>query len=484
MYNPNLYYPPAFTPGYKTGGNVASQQKYGLAAAAEELRSRGRGDDTVLAHITPDEAGILKLLGGSGEINPNTGLPEFGFLKELKKLVSNPVDYVERNVVSPVVKEVKNVGRQIDDVVNDAIPGGWGTVAAITAAVVAPQFLSNVSFAPEAAAASAGSAGAGAGAGAGIAAFDYAPIGFNTGVASASAAAPAAGIAAFDYAPVGFNTGVGGTGAGNAAAIAGGDGLAGYDLNYSIPGASPATSAAAPVGIASTTLPGTSAGATGAGPSTAGSFANLASAAAKAMAPTSTQQAINMALLGTTGYGAVTAAKETKEQRELAERELARQAAKKAADIRNAELVMERNPYRFGRLTAADVRRYGIGMPKGYEPPPTVQVASGGRIDSSFDDEPGYDYASGGISSLPPRYLRGGGDGMSDSIPARIGGKQEARLADGEFVIPADVVSHLGNGSSNAGAKKLYAMMDRIRKARTGKTRQAPAVKTNRLMPA
>ena len=73
---------------------------------------------------------------------------------------------------------------------------------------------------------------------------------------------------------------------------------------------------------------------------------------------------------------------------------------------------------------------------------------------------------------------------MSDSIPARISGKQEARLADGEFVIPADVVSHLGNGSSNAGAKKLYAMMDRIRKARTGKTRQAPAVKTSRLLPA
>ena len=73
---------------------------------------------------------------------------------------------------------------------------------------------------------------------------------------------------------------------------------------------------------------------------------------------------------------------------------------------------------------------------------------------------------------------------MSDSIKARIGGLQEARLADGEFVIPADVVSHLGNGSSNAGAKKLHSMMDRIRKARTGKRRQAPEVKTERYMPA
>ena len=57
-------------------------------------------------------------------------------------------------------------------------------------------------------------------------------------------------------------------------------------------------------------------------------------------------------------------------------------------------------------------------------------------------------------------------------------------MADGEFVVPADVVSHLGNGSSKAGAKKLYAMMDKIRKARTGKAKQAPAVKAERFMPA
>ena len=60
----------------------------------------------------------------------------------------------------------------------------------------------------------------------------------------------------------------------------------------------------------------------------------------------------------------------------------------------------------------------------------------------------------------------------------------EKVLADGEFVIPADVVSHLGNGSTNAGAKKLYAMMSRVRKARTGKTKQAPAVKMDRHLPA
>jgi len=92
----------------------------------------------------------------------------------------------------------------------------------------------------------------------------------------------------------------------------------------------------------------------------------------------------------------------------------------------------------------------------------------------------GMGYAAGGT----PRFLSGGGDGMSDSIPATIGGTQEARLADGEFVIPADVVSHLGNGSSKAGAKQLYSMMDRVRKARTGNEKQGRQIKPQKLMPA
>lgn len=100
--------------------------------------------------------------------------------------------------------------------------------------------------------------------------------------------------------------------------------------------------------------------------------------------------------------------------------------------------------------------------------------------ESSLEKSAMENFAAGG----QPRFLSGGGDGMSDSIPATIGNKQPARLADGEFVIPADVVSHLGNGSSKAGAKQLYAMMDRIRKKRTGKKSQAPEVKVRNLMPA
>ena len=83
-------------------------------------------------------------------------------------------------------------------------------------------------------------------------------------------------------------------------------------------------------------------------------------------------------------------------------------------------------------------------------------------------------------------YLETGGkvgDGMSDEIKASIDGNQEARLSDGEFVIPADVVSHLGNGSSDAGAKRLYEMMDKVRTARTGNKQQGKEIKPERYMP-
>jgi hypothetical protein len=91
------------------------------------------------------------------------------------------------------------------------------------------------------------------------------------------------------------------------------------------------------------------------------------------------------------------------------------------------------------------------------------------------------DYSDGG------RLLKGPGDGVSDNIPATIGGKQPARLADGEFVVPARIVSELGNGSTEAGAKRLYAMMDRVQKARkktVGKGKIAKDSKSSKYLPA
>jgi hypothetical protein len=101
-------------------------------------------------------------------------------------------------------------------------------------------------------------------------------------------------------------------------------------------------------------------------------------------------------------------------------------------------------------------------------------------------------YAGGGLSSLGNysdggQLLKGPGDGVSDSIPARIGARQPARLADGEFVVPARIVSELGNGSTDAGAKQLYAMMDRVQKNRrktVGKGKVAVDAKSRKLLPA
>jgi hypothetical protein len=115
----------------------------------------------------------------------------------------------------------------------------------------------------------------------------------------------------------------------------------------------------------------------------------------------------------------------------------------------------------------AETRRRA-NAPKSYR---AVSAAQGGLMGT---------YAAGG------KLLRGPGDGMSDSIPAVIQGAnpQRAALADGEFVIPADVVSHLGNGSTEAGSKRLYSMMDKVRKARTGNPKQGKQINPDRFMPA
>ena len=91
-------------------------------------------------------------------------------------------------------------------------------------------------------------------------------------------------------------------------------------------------------------------------------------------------------------------------------------------------------------------------------------------------------YATGGATPTQPRYLQGHTDGMADELNTSIDGIQPAKLSHGEFVIPADVVSHLGNGNSDAGAKKLYEMMSRVRKARTGNEKQGKKIDPDKFM--
>lgn len=102
-------------------------------------------------------------------------------------------------------------------------------------------------------------------------------------------------------------------------------------------------------------------------------------------------------------------------------------------------------------------------------------MAIGGRVPK---------YAQGGIAGAHKGYYLGGKtDGMADKVPARINGRQEARLSDGEFVVPADVVSHLGNGNSDAGAEQLHGMMNNVRQARTGSTEQGKQIDPQKFMP-
>jgi len=116
--------------------------------------------------------------------------------------------------------------------------------------------------------------------------------------------------------------------------------------------------------------------------------------------------------------------------------------------------------------------------------PPAAAAAARSASDV-IKDLPVPKYNMGGIATLAHgKYLDGPTDGMADKLPANIDGKQEARLSHGEFVIPADVVSHLGNGNSSAGAQRLYSMMDRIRQARTGTKKQGKQINPDKYVPA
>ncbi len=140
----------------------------------------------------------------------------------------------------------------------------------------------------------------------------------------------------------------------------------------------------------------------------------------------------------------------------------------------------------------AAVNPYAGQMAMKFNPTDTAPVAAPAQEAASqvanylpVPEAKGFEMAQGGIASLAKggRYLSGATDGMADKIRTNIDGKQPAALSHGEFVIPADVVSHLGNGNSEAGANKLYEMMSRIRKARTGNPKQGKQIDANKYMP-
>ena len=463
-------YPTASAPQYAFGPSLAPvpmpmMAEGGLAAAAAaKAQEQGRGGDSMLVHMSPGEVKGLQSLamahGGSLTINPSTGLPEAGFLQRiLPALLGAGLTIASGGTLTPLMAA-------------GIVGGGYG---------VAKGSLK------EGLMAGLGAYG-GAGLGAGLTAAGGTTV---AGQAATEAAKQAAGQSIAEEA------------AKNAA-------LEGITLpaDYTQLAASTATPAqiAAQQGVSG----------------------NLAMAGRGLEGLTT--EAGRTAFMGPQGLGSApysgTASVMAGVKAMTPEPEPLKPSV---SNIRPYSLDIT-NPSGTPQYTPQDTRereqvRYT------YNPQPIYQAAQGGMMDlargGTFDDEIGKDddfayapggdvnkrrkslsgdkyykfadsrrdssmeaaidqnFAKGGLgAALPPRFLSGGGDGMSDSIRANIDGKQEARLADGEFVIPADVVSHLGNGSSKAGAKKLYAMMDKIRKARTGRTRQAPEVNPNKYMPA
>lgn len=449
---------------YAQGG-----QAQGIKSLAKELPNYGRYNDDMVAHISSDEARLLKSLGGAGTINPVTGLPEFGWFKKATG-ISTPsiLKKVDDTVVQPIAHAAK-------DIVEPILP---------YVQYIAP-FIPGVNMYYAAAMGALGSGFAGGGG-----------FNFKRGLMG--------GMTAY---------GLSNLYAGMQAAGGGMPGSTGGPMELGVPGTELAPTTTAQTGL---TVPPGAAGADVGGQIMAGEFGNAASTVGQNISEgvssaynTATnpntyanigdkfttqmgdagQGIKNLAGLGegtmadaakAVGsqfgagsamgiYGGVTGQAALDEYDEM----------KAQADLANAKSQQEYDDI-MARIEASKQR--GIAAVKSSP----YMFAYGGSV----DDEPGLDdwnnYTGGGIGmnkgGMAPRFLSGGGDGMSDDIKATINGKQPARLADGEFVIPADVVSHLGNGSSKAGAKKLYSMMDRVRHARTGNKKQGKQINPNKFL--
>jgi hypothetical protein len=550
---------------YAQGG-----QARGLKALAQELPKYGRYGDSIVAHINPQEAGILKALGGSGTINPDTGLPEYFKIKNIFKPVQQAAAFVnpfnpgsgvnkivnDIPVVGDVNKAVNKVGTQIfqplekaivqpasrglaefDKAVGKTIPGGWGTVGQVALSMTGAPVPLQVAY------------GAARGSGVmrkggnfnlqgavigGATAYAQAKLGeYMRGAVppGAEGATDMATLPVSEGAPELLNTTEPLTQLGNVAppppVVPNLD--PGYlDVDPGLPSVynpPPPPSFLDKIGTGTgdavrgtvkyvTELPTTgvsTAAQTGQGGL---NLLGLGEGTAKEAAALAAKTGINpmtmgaMALYGETSLAGLDEQRkyleESKQANAISQAEYNAAVAEIDRQVAIASKAVSGSPFSttpdrdvsigdtlYGRTGAEDTL-YDRRNPN------ATLYAMGGSV----DDESGMDEARGlGLGNLSngfmnmgstpafaaggmPRFLSGGGDGMSDSIKANIDGKQPARLADGEFVIPADVVSHLGNGSSKAGAKQLYSMMDRVRSARTGRKSQGKQINPRKYMTA
>jgi hypothetical protein len=432
-----------FRPRYAEGG---------LANVAQNLADRGRKGDSMLVHMAPEEVAGLRALaraqGTDMTINPRTGLPEAFSLKKLFKAASFILPFVP-------------------------IPGLFGMSSLLTKSI----------FSGIAAGASAkGGFDLKQALGGGLRAYalgslgekmggaptpDGAPTVPTTTVGEAAGAVDAAAVTAptvtvpgvdGDISLAGSYTGPGSTPLGPQSLNANLTAPLKVGSSYGFQAATDVASAPifeAPIGAAGgRDIPLTGGSLPPGADTVPGRMANVITPEGQGFGKPITK-GFDIAAAGLGGFSIEKAAEET------------RRAEIEAAAVKQKEEERERLFEELARRT--------LGR---------VAVKSGGQINLA---KGGMTYMEGGGTTDvtgEPRMVQGTGDGMSDSVPATIEGVQEARLANDEFVIPADVVADIGNGSSNAGAKKLYSMMDRIRKARHGTTKQPPEIRAERLMPA
>lgn len=416
-----------------------------VAQTAQGLASLGRNNDSMLMHVTPNEVaglqGLAQQMGGSLTINPQTGLPEAGFLDGIGDFLVNLLPTAAGTAVG------FGTGNPL---LGAAVAGGLKTAQT---GDIGQGILSGI----------------GAYTGTGTVG-DIAKMGAQSTAlpAATTAASPAltSGAGAADL--LGSVTpAVTSTPIGQGGLSLGG---AGVDLAQPIAAAATPTFSDFTTGLSALTEPGgftQFAQQTGSSPLGAGF--KLASPFIGAGIDTLAQQGALMPEMPSGmggGFGQFTPIEQLRKRY--------------SGNVRMAQGGMV--PKQFGVSNQQGITALPIGQVSqpfqtftGYNPVRPEPVSNA----------PEYNSVSSGLNARFKQggYLDGNGDGMSDDIPATIEGKQPARLADGEFVVPADVVSHLGNGSTKAGAKRLYAMMDKVRQARTGTKKQGKKINADKFLP-
>ena len=540
---------------------------HGIKSLAQDLAKHGRYGDSIVAHISPQEAALLKSMGGSGTINPTTGLPEYwgGFLNPVKyiappvqqaiKTVQNlPGINVLSNTATQAVKPIDQALVGLDKSVGKMIPGGWGTVAAVAGSMagVPPIWMAGLGALNGSGVMHKGGKfnlkGAMMG---GAMAYGMANLGEYARAANLDAAATA-----------GTESAIPGSMPVNASEL--GDivpEVAGPPVTSTpLPPTINATPTAAELADIQSTQPSmlekaynaVSSPIEGAIQSAQQGIANIPTNVANlydaATTPSTytdalskgwenTQQTVGgikdlitdpklavaqadkvagimtpgkaaaVTAFGGMGLADLQAQQDYLNQQQasgaISNQEYATQMAAIDAARSKANEAMQSSPYQFGDSTmpttskgttageaiSANPYMYAMGGNVQMNPPddqtgmpnqtPMNNFEHGGIMSMIGRTVPQQTFAAGGMAG--GRFLSGGGDGLSDDIPAIIGDKQPAKLADGEFVVSSDVVSNLGGGSSKAGAKKLYAMMDRVRKQAHGTKKQIRSVSTKAL---